>query len=87
MFIFKRYKFQENALAFYERSLLLIKEAAKEKNCKKNDMYKIVMEGKKRVETRIKDLKKNKEEQKQMTDETSGTKKMKMENEEVILFS
>ncbi|VDK63909.1 unnamed protein product [Onchocerca ochengi] len=72
----------ENALAFYERSLLLIKEAAKEKNCKKNDMYKIVMEGKKRVETRIKDLKKNKEEQKQMTDETSGTKKMKMENEE-----
>ncbi|CAG9539180.1 unnamed protein product [Cercopithifilaria johnstoni] len=71
----------ENALAFYERSLLLIKEAAKEKNYKKSDMYKVVMEGKNRVEARIKDLKANKKIQKHV-DEKSNIKKMKMENEE-----
>ncbi|VBB29595.1 unnamed protein product [Acanthocheilonema viteae] len=72
---------QENALAFYDRSLLLIKEAAKEKNYKKSDMYKVVMEVKNRVEARIKDLKASKK-KKQVKDETLDVKKMKMENEE-----
>ncbi|KAL3998261.1 Senescence-associated family protein [Acanthocheilonema viteae] len=71
----------ENALAFYDRSLLLIKEAAKEKNYKKSDMYKVVMEVKNRVEARIKDLKASKK-KKQVKDETLDVKKMKMENEE-----
>lgn len=69
----------ENALAFYDRSLLLIKEAAKEQNFEKSDMYKVAMEGKSRVEARIMYLKMN---GKQGGDEISGTKKMKMENEE-----
>lgn len=85
MFIFKRDQFQENALAFYDRSLLLIKEATKEQNYKKSDMYKVAMEGKNRVKARIKDLKTRGKKQKQIKDETSDIKKMKMENEEVIV--
>lgn len=85
LFIFKRDQFQENALAFYDRSLLLIKEATKEQNYKKSDMYKVAMEGKNRVKARIKDLKTRGKKQKQIKDETSDIKKMKMENEEVIV--
>uniref|UniRef100_A0A158Q6U4 Inheritance of peroxisomes protein 1 n=1 Tax=Elaeophora elaphi TaxID=1147741 RepID=A0A158Q6U4_9BILA len=72
----------ENALAFYSRSLLLIKEAEKEKSCKKSDMYKVVMAGKNRVDARVKDLKSNKKRQEQVEDETWDMKKMEMENEE-----
>ncbi|VDO22643.1 unnamed protein product [Brugia timori] len=72
----------ENALAFYDRSLLLIKEAAKGKNYKSSDMYKIAMEGKDRVEARMKHLKANKKRQKQIEDVTSDTKKTKMASEE-----
>lgn len=83
MHTFKRNTFQENALAFYDRSLLLIKQAAKGIS-KKSDMYKKVMEGKNRVEARIKDLKTNKKRRKQFEDETSDIKKMEMENEEAM---
>uniref|UniRef100_A0A7I4KIW0 Senescence domain-containing protein n=1 Tax=Brugia malayi TaxID=6279 RepID=A0A7I4KIW0_BRUMA len=72
----------ENALAFYDRSLLLIKEAAKGKNYKSSDMYKIAMEGKDRVEARMKHLKANKKRQKQIEDVTSDTKKTKVASEE-----
>ncbi|VDK89059.1 unnamed protein product [Litomosoides sigmodontis] len=73
----------ENALAFYDRSLLLIKQAAKGIS-KKNDMYKKVIEGQNRVEARINDLKTNKGRRKQVEDETLDVKKMKMENEEAM---
>lgn len=44
------------------------------------------MEGKDRVKARIKDLKANKKRQEQAKDETSDTKKIKVENEEVIFL-
>uniref|UniRef100_A0A183EWY2 WAC domain-containing protein n=1 Tax=Gongylonema pulchrum TaxID=637853 RepID=A0A183EWY2_9BILA len=47
-------------LAFYDRSMLLMKEAEKEKNYKKSEMYTTMKEGKRRVEQRMKDLKKQK---------------------------
>ncbi|EFO21573.2 hypothetical protein LOAG_06914 [Loa loa] len=72
----------ENALAFYDRSLLLIKEAAKGKNFKKSAMYKVVMEGKGRVEARMKDLNANKKRQKQVKDAALDSEKIEMENEQ-----
>lgn len=71
----------ENALAFYDRSLLLMKEAEKEKNYKKSEMYKTMMEGKKRVEKRMKDLKKSKKFEK--AEKPEAKKQKQNEDDEV----
>lgn len=54
---------QDNAFGFYERSLTLIKEAEKQSNYKDSELYETMKEGKRRVEERIKDLKKKKKQE------------------------
>ncbi|VDN05319.1 unnamed protein product [Thelazia callipaeda] len=72
----------QNALAFYERSLLLMKEASKEKNCKESRMYETVMKVKEKVESRIKELN---ESEKNQTQEPN-VEEAEVEAKEVIFF-
>lgn len=60
-----------------------MKEAEKEKNYKKSEMYKTMMEGKKRVEKRMKDLKRSKKAEK--AEKPEAEKQKQDEDDEVIL--
>ncbi|VDK22009.1 unnamed protein product [Anisakis simplex] len=52
--------FEENAIIIYERGLNLVKEAELGKNAKKSALYKEICTSRKRVEKRLKKLKKEK---------------------------
>lgn len=60
----------QNAAGIYERGLNLVKEAEKQKDFKKSEMYKGVMETRKKVESRLKVIKKQKPKDKKGTSES-----------------
>ncbi|VDM42880.1 unnamed protein product [Toxocara canis] len=67
----------ENAMEMYERGLNLVKEAEKEKSVKKSELYKNIIEARKRVEKRLPRLKKRKRSKTRQSPSKSEKEKMK----------